>query len=186
MKIVRIARASCLVALLIGFAALRADADQNAPSAPADAAAVASESRQTSEDAAEKPLAPSFRIGFWEIDLLAIDHEARGRTVRFMDFEIFRLFEIGSGPSYHSFSLLEMPDLLNLFTFRAEDSTAEARLVDLQMIDLALLRRLAEAEDEQQLSVLRLPVIGPLYGLERKPDLETQIHLFVFRREQER
>ena len=79
-----------------------------------------------------------------------------------------------------------MPDLLNLFTYRQEDDTAEVRALDVQIIDFALFRQLREAEDEKQLHVLRLPVIGSLYGTVTEPEVDKEIYGYVYRREVER
>lgn len=179
------------VAFLVASAAASAaegaaetDDAAEAPAAPAPEAQTAAAAPDASK--AAEPRNDNFRIGFWEIDLFAIDREPRGETYRFLDFEIFRLFELGQGPAYQSFSFFEMPDLLNLFTFRREDDTSEVRAFDVQMIDLALFRHIREAEDEKQLHVLRLPVIGSLYGTVTEPEVDQEIYGYVYRRDVER
>jgi len=175
-------------ALILGApAAASAQAEPEAAEPGSGAEAAAEDTAPAAPDAdSEVADPPDFRIGFWVLDLFAIDREPRGETYRFLDLSVFRLFELGQGPDYRSFSLLEMPDLFNLVTSRREDPTAETRILDLQIIDFALFRQLVEAEDETQTHVLRLPVIGSAYGTVTEPELEKQTYGFLYRSEQER
>jgi hypothetical protein len=144
----------------------------------------------------ETPAAPSaaeaeeeyrtFRIGFWELDLLALDVEPRGTTFRLLDFRILRLLEIGSGPEYHSFSMLEVPPLLNVFTTRRDGIERELRIVDIQAVATAVTRHLREAEDVYETHFFKLPVIGSLFSRQRDDGTEHQTYLYLFRREVER
>ena len=92
------------------------------------------------------PSSKDFRIGFWELDLFAVDHEARGTTYRFFDFKIFKLLEVGQGPTYQAFSFFEVPDLLNVFTSRRDGADSETRVMDIQALSLALARQTSESE----------------------------------------
>jgi hypothetical protein len=128
----------------------------------------------------------SFRIGFWEIDLFAVDHEPRGSTFRFLDFKIFRLLEIGQGSDYQAFSLFEMPELLTLFASRREGATRELRVFDLQAIALALVRQVETDAGESQSHILKLPIIGSVVSSEtdeEQPEVEHQTYMFLVRRD---
>lgn len=176
--------------LVAATAASAADDGADGPDAAVEAPAAEAEAEPGAAapdgGAAAEPGNDNFRIGFWVLDLFAIDREPRGETYRFLDLGIFRLLEVGQGPAYQSFSFFEMPDLLNLFTYRREDDTAEMRALDFQIVDLALVRQIQEAEDEKQLHVLRLPVIGSLYGTVTEPEADKEIYGYVYRREIER
>ena len=128
----------------------------------------------------------TFRLGIWEFDLLALDLEPRGTTFRMLDFKILKLLEIGAGADYHSFSLVEMPDLLNLITTRHEGSTSEHRLVDLQMLALSALRLDEESARESETHVLKVPVVGSLYGHEVDGSEESYKALYLIRWDGER
>jgi hypothetical protein len=136
---------------------------------------------------ASEPEVQTHRIGFWEIDLAAIDHEPRGTTYRIFDLKILRLLEFGQGSQgsdYHSFGFLEMPGLLSLFASREDDPSSELRVLDLQALDFALFRRTSE-EGEGGTHVLRFPIIGSLYGVEtddEDPEIEHQTYGYLFRR----
>jgi hypothetical protein len=128
----------------------------------------------------------TFRLGFWEIDLLALDREPRGTTFRFLDFKILKALEIGSGADYHSFSLVEMPDLLNIVTTRHEGPVSEHRFVDLQALALAAMRLVKKSEREAETQVLKIPLLGSLYGHEIDGATEEHTVLYLYRRENER
>jgi hypothetical protein len=128
----------------------------------------------------------TFRLGFWEIDLLALDREPRGTTFRMLDFRILKALEIGSGADYHSFSLVEMPDLLNVVTTRREGPTSEHRLVDLQALALAVLRLVRPSEQESETHLIKIPLVGSLYGYETDGIMEKQTILYLYRTKTER
>lgn len=182
------ALALCLGLGLVSAVAARAEsgetptavegADQQ-PTAEAGAAG-------TATAATADPISKSFRIGFWEIDLFAVDHEPRGDTFRLLDFRIFRLLEIGQGPDYQAFSLFEMPGLLNLFTSRRDGAASELRLLDLQAISLAMVRQVQEGEGSYSRSFVKLPVLGSVVSFEANedaPNVERQTTAFLFRRD---
>lgn len=155
------------------------------PSDPAPAA----ETPSTAAAPVPKPPEPDgndFRIGFWEIDFLALDHEPRGTTFRFLDFKIFRFLEVGQGPDYQAFSLFEMPQLLNLFTTRREGDTRELRVLDVQAISLAMARQTQESQNASSSELLKLPVLGSVFAVEtaeEQPTIERQTYLFLLRRD---
>lgn len=127
-----------------------------------------------------------FRIGFWEIDLLAVDREPRGSTFRLLDFRIFRLLEAGQGPDYQSFRFFEMPDLLHLFSTSQEGESRELRVLDFEAIGLAATRQMAEDEDHASREYGKLPVLGSLFSVEwseEQPTTERQTYLFLVRRD---
>lgn len=131
------------------------------------------------------PSSKDFRIGFWELDLFAVDHEARGTTYRFFDFKIFKLLEVGQGPTYQAFSLFEVPDLLNVFTSRRDGAESETRVMDIQALSLALARQTSESEGSSGTHFLKLPAIGSVAAFEtheEQPTVEEQTYLFLLRR----
>jgi hypothetical protein len=97
-----------------------------------------------------------------------------------LDFKILKLFEFGLGDEYHSFSLVEMPDLLNVVTSRHEGPTYEHRLADLQALALAVLRLDRESARESELHLLKVPVVGSFYGHETDGPEEKHRLLYVF------
>jgi hypothetical protein len=138
--------------------------------------------------AAEEFKPRSHRIGFWEIDLVAIDYEPRGTTFRLFDFKIFRLLEVGQGADYQAFSFAEMPGLLSPFTMRHEDASDELRVFDVQAVELALVRQTSESATESEAHYFKVPVLGSLFsveGDETQPELEHQSYFFVLRRDVE-
>ncbi len=182
-------------ALVVSFAAalaLGGNARGEAEAAAPQGGDVEAAGSPAGEGAATGTVAPEvdssakdFRIGFWEIDLLAVDHEPRGTTVRLFDFRIFRLLEIGQGPDYQSFSLFEMPGLLNLFTSQRDGASRELRIVDFQALSLAMVRQTQESENAYATSFLRLPVLGAVAAFEadeEMPNVEEQTYLFLLRR----
>jgi hypothetical protein len=138
--------------------------------------------------ALEKPRAGShgFRLGLWELDLLALDLEPRGTTFRMLDFKILKGLEIGGGDDYHSFSLIEMPNLLNVVTTRREGPTYEHRVADLQALALALLRLGKKSANESETHLLKVPVAGSLYGHDVDGPAEKRRLLYLFGWESER
>jgi hypothetical protein len=156
------------------------DADGAEPAAP-----VAAEAASPAPEAAAEPIARTFRIGFWELDLVALDYEPRGTTFRLLDLAIFRLLDVGSGPDYHSFSLVEVPVLLNVFTTRREGITRELRVVDVQALALAFVRHLRESESTVETHFLKLPILGSLFAYQEDHGLEERTFLFLFRTESE-
>jgi hypothetical protein len=122
----------------------------------------------------------TFRIGFWELDFLALDLEPRGATFRILDFKILKALEIGWGDDYHSFSVVEMPDLLNVLTTRHEGPIYEHRLADLQALALAVLRLDQDSARESEMHLLKVPVIGSIYGQETDGPKETHKVLYLF------
>lgn len=165
------------------------------PAAPAPAAAEewvdarsqASDGDAPATGAAEKkdPAYRTYRLGFWEFDLVALDVEPRGTTFRLLDLRIFRALEIGSGPDYHSFAIGEIPPLVTVFSTRHEEDTGELKLADVQAFAVALVRHVRESESEFETHFLKLPVLGSLFGRERDDVVESQHFLYVFRREVE-
>jgi hypothetical protein len=127
----------------------------------------------------------TYRLGFWEFDLFALDVEPRGTTFRMLDLAIFKLLEVGSGPDYHSFALVEIPPLFSVFSTRHEEDTGELKLADVSAFGVAVVRHTRDSETEYQTHVLKLPVLGSFFGLEREDTLEKQHFLYLFRREVE-
>lgn len=161
----------------------------DAPIADATDAPVAEATDAPVADAIEDPEATGpggFRIGFWEFDLLAVDREERGTTFRFMDFKIFKLFEVGQGESYRTFSFLEMPEIFSVFTSRQEEDASEVHVLDVEALSLALVRQSQESATESETHVVKLPVLGSVASsesVEDQPDLERQTVLFLIRRD---
>jgi hypothetical protein len=127
-----------------------------------------------------------FRLGFWEIDFLAVDEEAKGSTFRLLDFRIFKLLEVGRGPAYQSFRLLEIPELFHLFATGQEGESQELRVLDVEALGFALARQVDEGADSSSQEFFKLPVLGPMVGVERSPDqpaTERQTYLFLVRRD---
>jgi hypothetical protein len=127
----------------------------------------------------------TYRLGFWELDLVALDVEPRGTTFRLLDLRIFRALEIGHGPDYHSFALAEIPPLVTVFSTRHEEDTGEFKLADVQALALAVVRHTRDDESEFETHFLKVPVLGSFFGREREDVVEEQHILYVFRREVE-
>jgi hypothetical protein len=160
-----------LLATLLPLAA--ACATRSDPPAVGDVSLAApSETRRTESK--------TFKLAIWEFDFLALDLEPRGTTFRAMDFKIFKVLEIGGGPDYHSFSLVEFPDLLNVLTTRHEGPTYEHRLADVQALALAVLRLDKESARESETHLLKIPVAGSFYGHEVDGAEEKHKVLYVF------
>jgi hypothetical protein len=137
-------------------------------------------------EVAPEPILSNFRIGFWEIDFFAIDHDPRGDTYRFLDFKIFRFFELGSGPDYQSIGFFEMPQLLSFFTLRRDGIDRELRVFDVQAIALALVRDLRDSEIGENTAILKLPILGSAYSIETDeddPTLARQTIMYLYRRD---
>jgi hypothetical protein len=157
----------------------------------AEASAAEKETEGTAElHAAEQTPAPgveSRRIGFWEVDLAAVDYEPRGTTYRIFDLKILRLLEFGQGSEgsdYQSLGFLEMPGLLSLFANRRDDSSSELRVLDLQALDFAIFRQTRD-EGEGGTHFLKLPIIGSLWSVEtdeEDPEIEHHTYGYLFRR----
>lgn len=128
----------------------------------------------------------TLRLGFWEIDFLALDLEPRGTTFRLLDFKILKVLEVGWGADYHSVSLVEMPDLLNGLTTRHEGPSYEHRLADVQMLALAPLRVVKTSARESEAHLLKVPVVGSLFGREIDGSEKKYGVLYLFRWETER
>ncbi len=157
-----------------------------------EAAAPAEETSEPTEvaipaaDTAATQAPNSFRLGFWEFDFLAVDYEPRGTTFRLLDFKIFKLLEIGQGPDYQAFRILEVPDLFTPLAVRREGESKETRIVDVQALSLAMFRQDQESAKEPDLHILMLPVVGSVFSLEtdyEKPDVQQQTVLFVIRQD---
>jgi hypothetical protein len=103
-----------------------------------------------------------------------------------LDFKILKLLEAGGGTDYHSFSLIEMPDLLNVITTRHEGPISEHRLVDLQALALAVFRMVKTSAREAETHLLKIPLIGSLYGHETDDAKEMHKIFYLFRWETER
>jgi len=135
---------------------------------------------------APEPLPDDFRIGFWEFDLLSVDHEPRGTTVKILDLKIFKLFEFGSGDDYQAFSAFEVPELLSPVTVRREGEAQETRILDVQALSTAVFREDRESADEADTHVMKLPVVGSVYSREsdfEEPDKQEETVLFVIRQD---
>ena len=117
---------------------------------------------------------------------VALDLEPRGATFRLLDFKILKVLDIGWGDDYHSFSVVEMPDLLNVLTTRHEGPVSEHRFVDLQALALAAMRLVKKSEREAETQVLKIPLLGSLYGHEIDGATEEHTVLYLYRRENER
>jgi hypothetical protein len=151
----------------------------------AGAAAVGAAAETEPEPKPAEPSRDTFRIGFWELDLFALDFEPKGVTARLFDIRFLRLLEIGSGDDYHSVAFLEMPGLLHTFTTRREGIRHEQRLADVEAFAVAPLRYTRDNEEEAQLHVMKLPVLGSLVGFETEPGVEHQTYLYLLRRDVE-
>lgn len=125
-----------------------------------------------------------WRLGVWELDLVALDREPRGTTFRLLDLKILKLLEIGGGDDYYSFALLETPGVIEPITVRRDGVTEELRLVDVQA--LALLRRTRDSSTEAETRVVKPPVLRSLYGTTQDGADQSVEYLFVFRQEVER
>lgn len=132
------------------------------------------------------PRSRTFRMGFWAIDLLALDLEPRGTTFRLFDVRIFKLLEMGFGEDYHSVSLLEMPHLLNAITTRHDGITHEHRFADVQAFALAGVRVLRESQRKSEAHVLKVPIFGSLFATERDGPTEERTFLYLVRYEADR
>lgn len=172
--------------LLLALVAAGALASGCATSSPPAGDAPTAASEDPAVFSEPEPRSSTLRIGFWVIDLAALDREPRGTTFRLLDVRIFKLLEVGSGDDYYSFSLVEMPDLLNLVTTRREGLAEEHRVADLQALALAAGRYLVESERKSMLQVLKLPILGSLYERERDGAMERENYLYVFGNEIER
>lgn len=165
-----------------------------ATSTPPQEESVEADISLTDPAAEEAPLEPqetpprsrTLRLGFWEIDLFALDLEPRGTTFRMLDFRIFKLLEVGFGENYHSVSLVEMPNLLNAITTRHEGIAHEHRFADVQALAVAVTRVLREDRDDAETHVMRLPVVGDFYGHELEGGEESRTILYLFRQDLER
>jgi hypothetical protein len=177
-------------ALALGCATTRHSAETEhsgeAAAVPAESVTQEGAAVEPGSEAAAEDEYRTFRLGFWELDLLALDFEPRGTTFRLLDFRILRLLEIGGGPEYHAFSLVEMPVLFNVFTSRRDGITRELRIADVQAVATAVVRHTRESESEYQTHLLKLPVIGSFFSRQRDDGTEHQTFLFLFRREVER
>jgi hypothetical protein len=196
----RLALAPGALALLALACATATPTAARAPRTEASAATTAVDAEWVDGRAAEEPAgaapvpeaeaekAPeyrTYRLGFWEFDLMAVDLEPRGTTFRLLDLAIFKLLEVGSGPDYHAFSLVEIPPLVSLFSTRHEEDTGELKLLDVQAFGLALVRHERESETDFATHFLKLPVLGSTFAREHEEGLEKQHVLYVFRRELE-
>ncbi len=131
----------------------------------------------------------SYRIGIGDLDLFALDYEERGTTFRLFDLKVFRLLEVGSGPEYKAFGLMEVPGLLNVASSRQEEDTGEIRFFDVQALELALVRQQQDSATEGQTHFMKFPGVGSLVSLqtdESEPTLEHHNYFFVLRRDVER
>lgn len=128
--------------------------------------------------------ARTWRLGFWELDLLALDLEPRGTTFRLLDLRILKLLEVGAGDDYYSFALLETPGVIEPLTVRRDGAEEELRLVDVQA--LALLRRTKESARREETRVVKPPLLRALYGHRLDGPDESREYLFLFRQEVER
>jgi hypothetical protein len=173
--------------VLLMAAAMSAALACAAASAP-EIAAQASEASSQPAPEAERAGPRTFRIGVWELDLLALDLEPSGTTFRMLDFKILKVLEIGRGADYHSFSLVEIPDLLHVISTRREGSTSEHRFVDLKALELAALRvvRTHSSAEESETHLLKIPLLGSLYGHEIDGESERHKVLYLGRWETER
>lgn len=128
----------------------------------------------------------TLRIGFWELDLVALDQEPRGTTFRLLDLKVFRLLEVGRGKEYHSFRFLEVPPLFHLGVSRREGAEQELRILDVDGLATALVRFNGQSERSSNLQVLKLPLIGSAYGREMGGGVENHTYGYVIRRQVER
>jgi len=122
-----------------------------------------------------------FRVGFWEIDFFSFARSPGRRQLRLLDFEILRLLEVGGGDGYHSFSFLEAPEVFQAFVTRSDGATHEHRVLDLQ--GLALFRSTKEGEAQTSTRLLKLPLVGDLYGRVVEGSLEKRSFLYLLRHE---
>jgi len=122
-----------------------------------------------------------FRLGFWEIDLFSFERAPGRRQLRLMDFEILRLLEVGAGDGYHSFAFLEAPEVFQGFVTRSDGATHEHRVLDLQ--GLALFRSTKEGEAQTRTRLLKLPLLGDLYGHAVEGSMERRSLLYLLRHE---
>lgn len=138
----------------------------------------------------------TIRLGFWVFDFLALDLEPDRTSFRMLDFKIIKLLEVGSGPNHHTFSLLEIPHLFSFAKTQSEGPTYEHRLLDLEAIELAVIRHRKSSPSDSETHFLKVPVLGSAYGQEvrvtqvdeESPEeiSERQMVLYVLRHEVER
>jgi hypothetical protein len=171
---------SPLTALLVGSAVSVALVCASGAAPPAAPQETEAEGQAAPEEPQETR--QSHRLGLWEFDLLALDREPRGTTFRMLDFKILKVLEIGRGAKYHSFSFIEIPELLNLVTTRREGPDAEHRFADVQALSLAVMRMVEEnaSPPESELHLLKIPVVGSLYGQEVSGAAEMHRLLYLF------
>jgi len=177
-----------LLGLVLVLGCATAGPDGSAPSAGADGASPATGSQATAGDAETVEIAPrsrTYRIGVWKLDLVAVDRMPQRTVFRLLDLRIFKLLEIGSGSDdFYSYSVLEAPGVLELFTARRDGAQRELRILDVQA--LALLRDTHESSRELATHVVKLPILGSLYGHEIEGSTEQWQYLFLGRRQVER
>jgi hypothetical protein len=97
-----------------------------------------------------------------------------------LDFKILKVLEIGRGAKYHSFSFIEIPELLNLVTTRREGPDAEHRFADVQALSLAVMRMVEEnaSPPESELHLLKIPVVDrSRTGGERRSEMRISLPL---------
>jgi len=175
------------LALAVGCASTRTPGEEaTAPAAAQAAEAPAADAvpqPAPAEPAKSPPRSRTFRLGFWEIDLLALDLEPRGTTFRVLDIRIFKLFEMGFGEDYHSVSFVEAPHLFNAITTRRDGITREHRVADVQVFALAALRVLRESARKSETHVLKAPIVGSLYATETDGPSQERTLLYLVRYE---
>lgn len=171
--------------LALGAAALLASGCATG-TAPGDVTASVAAPTPIGTPAKPTPRSRTFRLGFWELDLLALDLEPRGTTVRLVDLRIVKVLEVGAGKDYHSFSVAELPGLFNALTTRHEGRTHEHRLVDVQALAAAAGRSVRESESKAEHHFLKVPVLGSFYGHEMDGGADDKTFLYLFRYETER
>lgn len=183
-----VVRMGLLFSLVVALGCATPGPDGAVQSAGSEEPATESTAESASEASEVVEIAPrsrTYRIGVWKLDLMALDRLPDRTVFRLLDLRIFKLLEAGGGSDdFHSFALLEAPGVLELFTTRRDGAERELRLLDVQV--LALLRDTHQSSRELETHVVKLPVLGSLYGHEVQGSTELWQYLFLGRREVER
>ncbi len=128
----------------------------------------------------------TYRLGFWVIDLAALDVAPGRKTFRFVDFRIFSLLKAGSGDDYSEFSFVKAPHLFTLLGFEREGEKSYSGVIDLEAIALALVRQKTESPNEYDTHFMRVPIISSMYEKRVDGTSEKTRYLYLFRDERER
>ncbi len=176
--------AASAIAIGAAFVSVPCHAQRETAAFVEDAAAVGDVAAADDAPIEVAPRSRTWRLGFWELDFLALDRAPNRTTFRLLDLGILSLLEIGSGEAYHSFRLLDAPGVVQLATFQGDGPTFDRRLLDIQL--MALLRSVRESAQQEETHILKMPLMGSLYGWEIDGTRKTRHLLFLGRYDVER